>query len=238
MEEAPWRDVGVDGKRTELSGWTGFCKLKGMSCFHFWFYFSVLAAVTTRHRFQTILSCKSHSRVFAKIIYPMCRGWFIGTDSEENLGSPSERIISVVAWRKWGKPWTFWVTSFCADNRTRDLLNMNQEKEYLPSEGRLILIVIKYRFGPCCIAQAVSHPVSYRRCTGSVPGQAMWDLWRTNWHWDGFKPSSSVCPAYSRSTKFSTFIDDSIIALSVLNANSNQLKDKYKNISLDTGYSF
>jgi hypothetical protein len=81
MEKAPWRDVGVDGKITELifvrqamSGRTGFCKLKDMSCFHFRLYFRIFAAVTTRHRFQTILSCKPHSRDFAKRLFIQCVG--------------------------------------------------------------------------------------------------------------------------------------------------------------------
>jgi hypothetical protein len=41
---------------------------------------------------------------------------------------------------------------------------------------------------------------------GSSPGQVMWHLWWTNWHWGKFSPSTSVSPANSHATDFSTFI--------------------------------
>jgi hypothetical protein len=37
------------------------------------------------------------------------------------------------------------------------------------------------------MAQAVS-PASHRGGPGSIPGQSMWDLWWTKWHWDMFFP--------------------------------------------------
>jgi hypothetical protein len=42
--------------------------------------------------------------------------------------------------------------------------------------------------------------------TGSSPGQVMWDLWWTKWHWGRFSPSTSVSPANFHSTDCSTFI--------------------------------
>jgi hypothetical protein len=41
---------------------------------------------------------------------------------------------------------------------------------------------------------------------GSSPGQVMWDLWWTKWHWGRFSPSSLVSSANSHSTHCSTFI--------------------------------
>jgi hypothetical protein len=35
-------------------------------------------------------------------------------------------------------------------------------------------------------------PTSHRGGPGSSPGQVMWDLWRTKWHWGRFSPSTSV----------------------------------------------
>jgi hypothetical protein len=37
-------------------------------------------------------------------------------------------------------------------------------------------------------------PVFPRRGSGSKPGKLLWDLWWTNWHWDGFYQISSLCP--------------------------------------------
>jgi hypothetical protein len=34
---------------------------------------------------------------------------------------------------------------------------------------------------------------------GSIPGEVMWDLWWTKWHWDRFSLSTSVSPANSHS---------------------------------------
>jgi hypothetical protein len=36
------------------------------------------------------------------------------------------------------------------------------------------------------IAQAVQSLVSHRGDPGSNPGQVMWDLWWTKWHWGRF----------------------------------------------------
>jgi hypothetical protein len=41
---------------------------------------------------------------------------------------------------------------------------------------------------------------------GSVPGQVMWDLWWTKWHWERFLTSTSVSPANSHSTHCPTWI--------------------------------
>jgi hypothetical protein len=38
-----------------------------------------------------------------------------------------------------------------------------------------------------------------------IPGQVMWDLWWTKWHWGRFTQSTSVSPAYPHSTKCSIF---------------------------------
>jgi hypothetical protein len=40
----------------------------------------------------------------------------------------------------------------------------------------------------------------------SSPGQVMWDLWWTKWHWGRFSQSTSVSPANSYSTDCSTLI--------------------------------
>jgi hypothetical protein len=36
------------------------------------------------------------------------------------------------------------------------------------------------------IAQAVSHWLPTAAARGSIPGQVMWDLWWTKWHWGRF----------------------------------------------------
>jgi hypothetical protein len=41
---------------------------------------------------------------------------------------------------------------------------------------------------------------------GSMPGQVMWDLCWTKWHWGRFSLSTSVSPANSQSTDCSTII--------------------------------
>jgi hypothetical protein len=35
------------------------------------------------------------------------------------------------------------------------------------------------------------------RRPGFAPGQVMWDLWRTKWHWGRFYPSTSVSPGHA-----------------------------------------
>jgi hypothetical protein len=47
---------------------------------------------------------------------------------------------------------------------------------------------------------------SHRGGLGSVPGQVMWDLWWTKWHWGTFSPSTSVSPASPHSTDCSIII--------------------------------
>jgi hypothetical protein len=39
-----------------------------------------------------------------------------------------------------------------------------------------------------------------------IPGQVMWDLWWTKWHWDRSSTSLLFSPANSHSNKCSTFI--------------------------------
>jgi hypothetical protein len=45
---------------------------------------------------------------------------------------------------------------------------------------------------------------SHRGDLDSSPGQVMWDLWLTKWHWGRFSPSISVSPANLNSTNYST----------------------------------
>jgi hypothetical protein len=40
----------------------------------------------------------------------------------------------------------------------------------------------------------------------SIPGQVMWDLQWTKWHWNRFPPSTSVSSANSHSIKYSIHI--------------------------------
>jgi hypothetical protein len=47
---------------------------------------------------------------------------------------------------------------------------------------------------------------SHRGGPGSIPGQVMWDLWWTKWHWGRFSPNTSVSPANFHSTDCSTLI--------------------------------
>jgi hypothetical protein len=49
-------------------------------------------------------------------------------------------------------------------------------------------------------------PAFHRDDPGSIPGQVMWDLWWTKWHWGMFLSSASVFLAISRSTSFSIII--------------------------------
>jgi hypothetical protein len=44
---------------------------------------------------------------------------------------------------------------------------------------------IKYIHWPCHGSGGQS-PASHRGGPGSIPGQSMWDLWWTKWHWDRF----------------------------------------------------
>jgi hypothetical protein len=48
--------------------------------------------------------------------------------------------------------------------------------------------------------------VSHRGGPGSSPGQVMWDLWRTKWHWGRLSLSTSVSPVNPHSTDCSTYI--------------------------------
>ena len=44
-------------------------------------------------------------------------------------------------------------------------------------------------------------PASHRRGPGSIPGQSIWDLWWTKWHWDRFSPVSFIPPVFHYSEK-------------------------------------
>jgi hypothetical protein len=46
--------------------------------------------------------------------------------------------------------------------------------------------------------------VSHRADPGSSPGQVMWDLWWTKWHWGRFSPGTSVSLANLHFTNCST----------------------------------
>jgi hypothetical protein len=48
---------------------------------------------------------------------------------------------------------------------------------------------------------AVPQPASHRGCPDPIPGQIMWDLWWTKWHWGRFSASTSVSPANSHSAE-------------------------------------
>jgi hypothetical protein len=39
-----------------------------------------------------------------------------------------------------------------------------------------------------CHSSGGKSPTSHRGGPGSIPGQSMWDLWWTKWHWDRFLP--------------------------------------------------
>jgi hypothetical protein len=54
------------------------------------------------------------------------------------------------------------------------------------------------------IAQAVSRRLP--TAAARVRSKVMWDLWWTKWHWGRFSPSTSVSPANSPSTDYSTLI--------------------------------
>jgi hypothetical protein len=45
---------------------------------------------------------------------------------------------------------------------------------------------------------------------GAIPGEVMWDLLLTKWHWGSFSPSTSVSTANSHSTNCSNFINQPI----------------------------
>jgi hypothetical protein len=51
----------------------------------------------------------------------------------------------------------------------------------------------------------------HRGGLGSIPGQIMWDLWWTKWHWGRFSPSASVSAATSHSNNCYTFTNHPIM---------------------------
>jgi hypothetical protein len=51
-----------------------------------------------------------------------------------------------------------------------------------------------------CSLQRVAAD-THRRVQGSIPSQFPWDLWWTNWHWDGFSSEHLVSPRQYHSIK-------------------------------------
>jgi hypothetical protein len=60
-------------------------------------------------------------------------------------------------------------------------------------------------FRPCHSSGGKS-PASHGCGPGLFPGQVVWHLWWIKWHWGRFSPSTSVSPANSYSTDYSTLI--------------------------------
>jgi hypothetical protein len=53
----------------------------------------------------------------------------------------------------------------------------------------------------CNLSSRIVHiDTSHYTVVSSSPGQVMWDLWWTTWHWGTFSSSISVSPANSHST--------------------------------------
>ena len=44
------------------------------------------------------------------------------------------------------------------------------------------------------LGHAMAQACSYHRGPGSIPGQSMWDLWWTEFHWDRFVSKYSGLP--------------------------------------------
>jgi hypothetical protein len=45
---------------------------------------------------------------------------------------------------------------------------------------------VRFVLGRPCNGSDGYSPASHRGGPGSIPGQSMWDLWWTKWHWDRF----------------------------------------------------
>jgi hypothetical protein len=57
-----------------------------------------------------------------------------------------------------------------------------------------------------CRTSGEQSPASHRLVAGSIPGQVIWDLLWTKWHWGGFSLHTSVSPANPHFTNSSIFI--------------------------------
>ena len=51
-----------------------------------------------------------------------------------------------------------------------------------------------------CRGSGGQSPASYHGIPDSIPGQLMWDLWCTRWHWTCFPPSTSYFSCQYQST--------------------------------------
>jgi hypothetical protein len=86
----------------------------------------------------------------------------------------------------------------------KQVLSINNYKILtMPNFDVIICYILKISVGRAT-AQAVSRRLP--NAAARVRAQVMWDLWRTNWHWGKFSPSTSVSPANSHSTDCSTLI--------------------------------
>jgi hypothetical protein len=70
----------------------------------------------------------------------------------------------------------------------------------------IYVIICNYLCNRPCPSSGGQSPTSHHGGPGSSPGQVMWDLWWTKWHWGRFSLSTSVPLANSHSTDYSTFI--------------------------------
>jgi hypothetical protein len=64
---------------------------------------------------------------------------------------------------------------------TRFKLNLSRNKDILTMGNKNAINALGSGSGG-------KSPTSHRGDPGSVPGQSMWDLWWTKWHWDRFFP--------------------------------------------------
>ena len=73
-----------------------------------------------------------------------------------------------------------------------------------------------------CVDQLCHFPgsqltTSHSRGWGSIPGQSVWDLWLTKWHWGRFSSSSSVFPCQcSTNAPYSYFIHLELIVYVII----------------------
>jgi hypothetical protein len=58
----------------------------------------------------------------------------------------------------------------------------------------------------CDNAKELRSPVTHRGGSASIPGQVVWDLWWTTWHWGGCSSSISISLAKSHSTECSILV--------------------------------
>jgi hypothetical protein len=60
--------------------------------------------------------------------------------------------------------------------------------------------------GRPCHSSGCLSPASHHDGLGSIPGQVMWDLWWTKWHWGSFSRVLTFPPANSHSIDCTTFV--------------------------------